>query len=205
MRRTSACSRGRHPRLPRRERPRADLVRGHARERRSRGAARARRVRRGGASPHPRSGPGATVRRRDRLVRRPQDGRLEEGLLVAVRRRARGERGDESREERLRDRDEPIREPGTVTSLLPFSTARTTARATSSDSITNRRSIPLRSFARCGKPSVSTKPGITVWTWMPVRAEERSGRAWRTRAARASPLHTLPPARTRPSLRPRRC
>ena len=66
---------------------------------------------------------------------------------------------------------------GTVTSRLFFSTADTTAFATSSGSITNRRRSGLRSFVRCGKPSVSTNPGMTVCTRMPAAAEQRGGRA----------------------------
>ena len=80
---------------------------------------------------------------------------------------------------------------GTVTSLLPFSTAFTIACATSSASITKRRMSPLRSFERCGKPSVSTKPGMTVCTWIPLpcssAAVEREKASWACLEAEYAP------------------
>ena len=36
--------------------------------------------------------------------------------------------------------------------------------------MTNRRSSGLRELERCGKPGVSTKPGMTVCTWIPLAA-----------------------------------
>ena len=57
---------------------------------------------------------------------------------------------------------------GTVTSPLFRSTAFTIDRATAGASMTNRRSTALFSTAFCGKPSVSTKPGMTVCTRTPL-------------------------------------
>src|SRR6266511_431918 len=56
---------------------------------------------------------------------------------------------------------------GTKISRRSRSIVLTTWRATCSGSITRRRKIGLRNFVACGKPSVSTKPGLTVWTWIP--------------------------------------
>ena len=57
---------------------------------------------------------------------------------------------------------------GTVTSRFPFSTAWMTASATRGGWITNRPSSRLFRTPFCGKPSVSTKPGSTAWTAIPL-------------------------------------
>ena len=62
----------------------------------------------------------------------------------------------------------------------------------------------LRSFVRCGKPSVSTKPGQDRVHLDPARAQQRRDASARTRAARASTRRTRPPARRRRCRRPRR-
>ncbi len=83
---------------------------------------------------------------------------------------------------------------GTVISRLSFSTAFTTASATRGGWITNRPSKRLFRTPFCGKPSVSTNPGRTAWTSMPLprSAPRESGRR---RAARASRPRMRPPAR----------
>src|SRR5712691_2597965 len=69
---------------------------------------------------------------------------------------------------------------GTNVSRRLWSMTCRTWRATSSGSITSRRSSRLARTLRCGKPSVSTKPGLTVWTRIPrprnsaVRARENA-------------------------------
>jgi hypothetical protein len=65
---------------------------------------------------------------------------------------------------------------------LSCSTAFAIAVATCGASITKRRMSLLRSVDCCGKPSVSTKPGSTVWTEIPrprsSAAAERENASW---------------------------
>ena len=171
----------RHPRVPRRERPRPDRVGDPPGDRGPRAASRARaRFRRTSASAFAASRRAQSTRSRSA------------GTSPGSRRRARTRRGAPS-SGRPSSRRGPGREHrrshtsrygnhGTVTSRLFFSTADTTALATSSGSITNRRRSGLRSFVRWGKPSVSTKPGITVCTRMPLPRSsavvERENASW---------------------------
>ena len=201
----AAAARGGHPRLPRRERARP--------ARRPRSRARASISSSGSSWPAStrRSAPASAARRRRSRTRSRSAGtspasrassryssRCWPARRVTSREKSRGTT-------RLRDRGEPVREPrhGDL-GLAPLDGLDDASRATSSGSMTKRRMNGLRSLARCGKPSVSTKPGMIVCTWMPRGREQRGDRSGRTRAARASTRRTRPPARRRRCRRPRR-